>query len=414
MKFTDKLFPLIKSTFLGKPIHESANLEDFRYARWCLYLYILLAATYWYFEIGIPHWDGPKEDFRQLMEHEALVKLTVVFGAAMGLIALLHRSIVSDYQIKQQSKIEVISNFYKVSEHINSHAEKIIPKPKNSFISYKSNFPYGITKSLFQDARNGNYNITTEVINRLNEFSENFNTARKTISGTYINIFYELDEEEGFANLFFALFYPILNGTFILRPAPIKTFSIGRLKQLVTPIAEAIETDLVHYTHTITDEHIDHINGFHEVLEQYIKILESIENLLLTIPLSNNSTDDFFTASESSKTTARVFSDHIKNITNHIDEIMSVDEYEFKKDGKSIPNTPFRKDKQECIYNNRKIELSFIYCCMKLDIKPKLSNSFSKDDFNKFINNLHLYKNGYGKLISEYLDTLEYEKSNNY
>ena len=182
MKFIEKILSILKGILLGKSINESANLEDFKYARWCLYLYIILAGTYWYFEIGIPHWDGPREDFRQLMEHEALVKLTVVFGATMGLIALLHRSIVSDYQIKQQNRTELISNYYKVSEHINTHAPKIFFEKNDEIFRPGDNFPYCLMDSLFGDAKNGYYHVSLELISLIASTSTNFTPYSKSFS----------------------------------------------------------------------------------------------------------------------------------------------------------------------------------------------------------------------------------------
>lgn len=201
----------LKSFFFGKPIEESANLKDFVASKWCLYLYIIFAGTYWYFEIGIPHWDGPKEDFNQLMQHDALIKLTVAFSAAMGLIALLHRSIVSDHQIKQQKSTDIISNYYKISEHINTNANELIIN-SNRRLGPSKNFPYGIMKNLFPSAVTGNYSLSDDVIGVIHRDSKIFDgTAIQNPRPSKENIFTNIEKDDHYRLLLMDLLHPIFS-----------------------------------------------------------------------------------------------------------------------------------------------------------------------------------------------------------
>lgn len=167
------IYSIISKPFVflnGKSIKESADLIDFKYTRWCIAIYLTLAGTYWFIEIGIPHWDGPKTDFQQLMTHEALVNLTVVFGASMGLIALLHRSIVSDYQIKQQNQSEIISNFYSISKHIIDNAGEIFTSTSDYF-KMKPNTIASLINNIFEDSLKGNYTVSDKITNALEKIS---------------------------------------------------------------------------------------------------------------------------------------------------------------------------------------------------------------------------------------------------
>lgn len=413
MKCKDKLFSLIKSIFLGKPVHESANLEDFKYARWCLYLYIILAGTYWYFEIGIPHWDGPKEDFRQLMEHEALVKLTVVFGAAMGLIALLHRSIVSDYQIKQQGKTDIISNFYKVSEHINSNAASILPNPKRSPISYGSNFPYGIIGNIFRSPSTGDYEVSEELVENLNILTELYYFGERSTLGTFLNPFAEIDAEKSSTYLFFSIIYPLVRSHFLLENHDQKAITTHRSTKLTRAVANILELEFNHYSDDSDENHTKKISDIENITYQWVEIVKSIENLVLTIPIDEQSTRYFFLATKAAKHTAELALKNIRDLLEHISQLKSKEEHErelMQSKTRSFLSTAFVDD---TINDNRKVELIFLYCCIKLDLKPILSDSFPLDDFSDFIDNLYPIHGNYLDRIKSYINELSHETANN-
>lgn len=162
----------------GKPIRESADLLDYKYTRWCIAIYLTLAGNYLYIKIDSLQYSDNTPIFQQLLDHEILVKLTVTFAAAMGLITLLHRSIVSDLQIKLQSESSTISNYLTISDKIKNVASDIsnsgLIKSNSIYIRENSlEYPHKIFNNIFPQARLGIYDVNSELTQALERITTN-------------------------------------------------------------------------------------------------------------------------------------------------------------------------------------------------------------------------------------------------
>ncbi|MCD8522600.1 MAG: hypothetical protein LRY66_05875 [Saccharospirillaceae bacterium] len=162
----------------GKPIRESANLLDYKYTRWCIAFYLALVGDYLFIKADSLHYDHMTPIFQQLLDHKTLTSITVTFAAAMGLIALIHRSIVSDYQIKIQYESSTISNYLTISDKIKNVASDIsnsgLIKSNSIYIRENSlEYPHKIFNNLFPQARLGIYDVNSELTQALERITIN-------------------------------------------------------------------------------------------------------------------------------------------------------------------------------------------------------------------------------------------------
>jgi hypothetical protein len=377
----------------GSSIEDSADLIDFKYTRWCVFIYLVMASTYWFYEIGIPNFESPKKDFAQLMSHDALVKLTVVFGATMGIIALLHRSIVSDYQIKQQNKTEILSNYYKISEHINTHAHKIIIQENDDELKPGSNFPYGLMGSLFSDAKNGIHTISPEIISLLKKVSSKFkpyneftaarraekairsleNIGNEKNKDTVIeNIFDKIDNSESLSTQVFLILHLIYQRQmnenlaiyFNSEDSKQKLFILENMDRLNPTYLNSLNNQLSSIlevedkTKYSSNSNINFKNEFGHIMNLTSKLLakiSSLRNILSSLPLNKNDTNDFYKFE-------RITSDNILYEQQYILEIYESIVYSCKRPSfsGSYLGGGF---------------LVYIYACDKLKIKVNLSKT---------------------------------------
>ena len=238
--YSISLYPL---TFLkGKPVDQSANLTDFYFARVLVLLYLFAISTYWYFEIGMPNFDGMREDFAQLLRHDYIVKSTVIFGAGLGIVALIHRSIVSDYQIKQQSRSENISNYYSISNHIREGFDSVFVK-KYSALPIRIDAPNRTMRNFFKDPKSGDYQISERFLKIVQHPFEHCRQKKST---------------------YFSIDHPVLEGKF--KNKDIFSYLIHN-DQMLEYINGALNSEIVKIIESDVDEEINYA-----YLNRYLKI----------------------------------------------------------------------------------------------------------------------------------------------
>lgn len=401
-KYLKHTFKKIILPLNGKNIEDSADLIDFKYTRWCVFIYLVMAGTYWFYEIGIPNFESPKEDFAQLMSHEALVKLTVVFGATMGIIALLHRSIVSDYQIKQQSKTEKLSNYFKISEHIISHAKEIIIKSNEKIIP-SGDFPYGIINNFFPLADTGNYSLSPDLKFILNRYSslhyvKDYNHLSNTFEN---NIFNAIDRDEKLQRFLFNLLTPIISGQDKSRRGIysnlISRNDIDKRTRLISKII------CVESTPDLTPTYYDAASGI-DILVSRIMLLDnvtrSIKNMLQSIPLGDSSDIDLVNSSLS------IISNLLRNIGEFkLLTIKTIDNESilFSKFDELFPKIDGSQAHVDKRNKHTLYFIIFIFCCSKLNHRKVLNCDFDPDYSIEVIDSLESISSPQKENIKSYI-----------
>jgi hypothetical protein len=376
----------LASPLNGSSIEDSADLIDFKYTRWCIFIYLVMASTYWFYEIGIPNIESPKKDFEQLMSHDALVKLTVVFGATMGLIALLHRSIVSDYQIKQQNKSEKISNYYKISDHIIEHARSIMSLP-NSELTTSETFPFGLIDSIFNDPKSGDLSISKELLEILEMINREIPTSSKRTIIRRIhasdNIFINMQNN---ISLCISLFLCLGENKQTLVKFHSREPQAIRFIFHMIPTLDARLSSILKFNNSVYKNELSEfsiydknklkLGGLDIINSKY----KALEKLILTIPLDHEITDSF---NEELSNFNQLISDinleASRSITKEFGEKYECDEY----------------------YETYKL-LIYIYSCMLLNVDIEIAHSyrFREDLTDRILNSTSMLDDHKNHLLS--------------